>query len=97
LDAALASSITDRLDVSTLPSLVERMGLTQTVSLALPFLFTEAVLPAELLATCRDAIKQRQNVIHSGQRGVKPEALQKHLDALRRLTELLLRHSADTE
>jgi hypothetical protein len=97
LDALLAPSIRERLGVESLSSLVERTGLTQAVSCLVPFLFPESELPADLLTACRDAIAQRQAVVHTGQRAINPQALSRHLHALRRLTELLLRHSQDTE
>jgi hypothetical protein len=94
VDALLPSSIRERLGVSSLHSLIEHMGVTASVSIVLPFLFSETQLPANLLSTCREAIAQRQSVVHQGQRTIESTVVIKQLAALRQLIELLLRHTA---
>jgi hypothetical protein len=90
---SIPETLRNRIGVDGLEQLVGRLGLTASVALLLPFLFSEAQLPADVLSSCREAIKQRQNVVHQGQRTLPPAKINEFLRALRQLCELLLRHS----
>jgi hypothetical protein len=93
IDELLPSSVRSRLVVGSLPGLVQRIGLTASVALVLPFIFPADQLSSDVLATCREAIAERQTVVHQGQRDVDLDKLEKYLTALRKICELLLRHS----
>lgn len=66
----LASICGPRLGVERVQKQIEHMGLSGTVSYLLPLLLPDSILPADVLAGCRDALTQRQNVVHGGQRDV---------------------------
>ncbi len=66
-----------------------RYGLTAFVSFVLPILFAPSTLPDEVLTTCREAIAERQNVIHGGQRRVDREKLRNFLDGIQSLCKVL--------
>jgi hypothetical protein len=86
----LPTSLRLRLGVESLPRLIERIGLTGSVAVVLPFVVPEDHLPADVLAACRNAIVDRQTVVHQGQRDVDAVKLRAHLRGLRRLCEVLL-------
>ena len=89
----LPESVRSRVSIEGLPKLVEKFGLSGSVAILLPFLFSEDQLPKEILSNCVQAILERQNVVHNGQRVVSSTSLRRHLKALRQLCELLLSHS----
>ena len=78
------------LSVQSLPQLVDHLGLSASVRVLLPILLPESLASAELLGLCRDAVAERQTVVHQGQRHVDPARLRKHLRVLRELCEKLL-------
>lgn len=88
-DYLLSETIQSRLGLESLKSLHQRLGLTASVSLLLPLLFDSVKLPSTTLATCREAIVERQNVIHSGQRRVDPDKLLGYLREIRELCKVL--------
>jgi len=65
------------------------MGLTGSVSYLLPLLFPAKILSAEMLRSAREAIQQRQNVVHGGAREVHPDELQRFLRSLREFCDIL--------
>jgi len=89
IESTIPAAIRGRLGVESLPKLVDRLGLSASVSVLLPFLLSEELLPGDLLRTCREAISERQNVVHGGQRHVDPSRVQKYLWGLRQLCEVL--------
>lgn len=89
----LPESVRSRLGAASLPELSGRLGLRGNVAILLPFLLPAEELQSDLLATCANAIDERNNVVHSGQREVRAASLKKHLVRLRRLCELLLHHT----
>ena len=73
---------------SHLPALkdqVDHLGLSGTVRYLLPVLFTEAQLPGFVIEACSEAIGQRQNVVHNGQRSVNPDTLTRSLAGIREM------------
>lgn len=85
----LKQELMDRMGLETLRAQVERLGVTKSVAFLLPLLFTETDLPSTTLKICRDAIQQRQTVLHSGQREVSEGNLRVFLRAIRDLCEIL--------
>jgi hypothetical protein len=88
-DYVLSEPIRSRLGFETLGNLHRRRGLTASVAFLLPILFDQSTLPNEVLANCRQAIVERQNVIHGGQRRVDPDKLRNFLGGIRYLCEVL--------
>jgi hypothetical protein len=66
----LASILGSRLGIDRLQRQIDHMGVSGTISYLLPLLLPEAILPADILSDCRDAIDERQNVVHNGKRDV---------------------------
>ena len=66
----LASVLGPRLGIERLHKQIEHMGVSGTISYLLPLLLPEAILPADVLSDCRNAIDERQNVVHNGKRDV---------------------------
>jgi hypothetical protein len=89
------ASMSERLGIETLPKVIERLGLTTSVAVVLPLLLPADVASPDVLSRCREAIRDRQNVVHQGQRQVK--SIGKHLAGLRQLCELLLRYTDEPE
>jgi hypothetical protein len=88
-DYQLSEPLRSRLGLESLKSVHRRRGLTATVGFLLPILFDSSKLRDEVLATCRQAIEARQNVVHRGARSVDPDKLQRFLAGIRKLCELL--------
>jgi len=86
----LSESVRSRIGFESLGNLVSRsLGLTGSVSVLLPMLFEPSTLSSENLATCREAISERQNVIHGGQRHIDPNKLRRYLSGIRTLCTVL--------
>lgn len=81
--------ISERVNVSSLRNWIERMGLSGTINYLFPLIFSDEKMPTDLLRECQEAIQQRQNVVHNGQRDVQEEKLSSYLDSIRRLCSIL--------
>jgi hypothetical protein len=93
VDGLCSSSIKKRMGLESLVALVNRLGLLPSIALLLPLLFSEEELPTEVLTSCRDAINERNNILHQGQRQVIAARLQQYLKAIRTLCEILLKRT----
>jgi hypothetical protein len=91
--ALLPSSLRERLGDGSLSTLADRdhLGFSRFVSYLLPILLPEEELPSALLRRCRDAIEQRNQIVHGEQRQVDPDRLKQFLTAVRTLCETLMR------
>ena len=89
--------LAERLDLHSLKTQIEHMGVSGTIRYLLPVIFTEEQMPAELLSTCQDAIDQRGNVVHQGQRTVDEEKLSHFLSAIRDICSILGRYQGATQ
>jgi len=89
VDYFLPEPSRSRLGLETLGNLFHRRGFTYSVSFLLPILFDPSTLPDEVLATCRQAIAERQNVVHRGARRVDPAKLRGFLGGIRKMCEVL--------
>jgi hypothetical protein len=58
-------------------------------------LFPEEIIPTEVLRGCAEAISQRQNVVHTGQRTVEATKLANFLKSIRTLCELLEKYEVE--
>ena len=83
--AAARSMIGGRSHLAALKDQVDHLGLSGTVRYLLPVLFTEAQLPGSVITACSEAIGQRQNVVHNGQRSVNPDTLTRSLAGIREM------------
>ena len=79
----------ERINVTSLKKWVEHMGLSGTIHYLFPVIFSEEKIPKEVLKRCQEAVQQRQNVIHSGQRDVQEDKLSEYLHAIRQICRLL--------
>jgi hypothetical protein len=86
---AFGPRLAQRLNIEPLKQQVKRIGLTCSISYLLPVILPESVLPQQVIQDCREAIAQRNNVVHDGQRNVRPEVLRTSLTAIRRMCDLL--------
>lgn len=85
----MSSQMAQRIGISTLKEQVEHFGLTGTINYILPFIFSEKKLPSDLIRACQEAIQQRQNVVHNGQRIVQPDKLITYLHCIRSVCKIL--------
>lgn len=85
----LTEPVRSRLGLENLGTLQGRLGLTASVSFLLPILFDPSTLTSKTLSTAREAIQERQNVVHGGQRRVDPDSLWHFLSGIRKLCEVL--------
>ena len=83
----------NRLGISNLRRQIEHLGLTGTVRYLLPLVFSEEVLPTDILAGCQDAIALRQNVVHNGQREVNEVKLRQLLSSIMKCCSILHEYS----
>jgi hypothetical protein len=91
--AQLPSSLRDRLGGKSLSTLADQrhLGFSRFVAYLLPILLPEEELPAALLSRCRDAIDERNQIVHGEQRQVDPDRLKQFLMDVRTLCETLMR------
>jgi hypothetical protein len=88
----LSAVIDTRFGIEKVEKIVSHLGFSTSLSLLLPLIFSEEELSSELLRTCRDALDQRNNVVHNGQRSVSN--LSTMLDAIRMLSKFLAQSDA---
>ena len=81
--------LAERMTIHSLKNQIEHMGLSGTINYLFPIIFTQEQMPTELLKTCQEAISQRQNVVHSGQRKVDVETLSRFLTSIREMCTIL--------
>ena len=74
-----------RMNIDTLSSQVDRLGLSCTLNYLLPLILPEDTLSTEVINGCQAAILMRQNVVHCRQRIVDKEKL---LPVLRSITSM---------
>jgi hypothetical protein len=65
-----------------------------TVRYLLPVLLSPDILPAAVLKNCQQAVDDRNNVVHSGQRDVPRDKLVRYLEAIREMCNILAHLSA---
>jgi hypothetical protein len=81
--------LANRMGIDSLKNQINHLGLSGTVNYLFPVLFSEEQMPTEILKTCQEAIFQRQNVVHQGQRGVNPQKLALYLASVRKICLIL--------
>lgn len=92
---AFGSILAERLGVASLKNQVSHLGLSGTVNFLLPIIFSEEILPASVLIACQSAVRQRQTVVHQGQRDVNSSFANASVSAIRTLCEILRSLSLD--
>lgn len=85
------------LEVTSIETLIEKVGLRGSFGIAIPLLFSEAEFPASLLETCRNAIEQRNNIVHRGARDVDGILLTKMILAIERSCRILENHACPND
>lgn len=93
---AFGSILAERLGVASLKNQVSHLGLSGTVNFLLPTIFAEEILPNSMLSACQEAVKQRQTVVHQGQREVKAGFANASISAIRSLCDILHSLSLDS-
>jgi hypothetical protein len=93
----LGANLAARMGVESIKQQVERMGLTGSVGYLLPLLFPDQILNADVLAGVREAIQERQNVVHSGAREVNPKRLEMFLRHIIQLCTTLKKYTNEPE
>jgi hypothetical protein len=91
--AAFGERLAGRMGTGSLAQQREHLGLQGTVRYLFAVIFTEEQVPTELLATCQQAVKERNNVVHNGQRDVQEDRLKVYLRGLRRMCDVLTSYS----
>lgn len=94
-EVAFGSVLADRLAVAALKNQVSHLGLSGTINYLLPTVFSEALLPTDTLRACQEAVRQRQTVVHQGQREVEGFFLARSLSAIRDVCRMLRSVSQD--
>ncbi len=79
----------ERSGVENIRQHCEHLGTTCTVSYLFPLLFTENQMPNSVLKSCREAIEERNVVIHKGQRDIDEIKLRRYLRSIRDLCDRL--------
>ncbi len=84
-----ASRFSGRVQAGSLAKHVEHLGFTATISYLFPVILPEEHVPLEVIQACRDAIEERNNVVHNGKRQVDPAAVWRFLKGIRSLCAAL--------
>jgi hypothetical protein len=82
-----------RLNIGSLKKQVEHLGLSGTISFLFPIILTEDIVSTEILKHCQDAIQQRNNVVHNGQRDVNDKNILEFFHSIRALCTILEKYS----
>lgn len=77
------NKLSARMGGAPLKKQINHFGLSGSVNFLLPVLIPEDKLPLEVIEGCWLAIEQRNNVVHNGQREVKPEVWKNCLKSIR--------------
>jgi hypothetical protein len=93
----ISSEIRAVLESTTLEKMVDRLGLTATTNILLPLILPKEDAAGDLLALACRAISTRQNVVHNGQRSVDIPMFGKMIQAVRKLCEILNKHTAGAD
>jgi hypothetical protein len=94
-DYQLSEPLRSRLGLESLKSLKKRQrSLMASVSFPLPTLFDSDTLSSETLATCREAIRKRNQVVHDGLLYIDPDTCRRFLGGIRNFCEVLLEATA---
>jgi hypothetical protein len=83
LEDALLKTYVERLGLKSFKSVVEHLGFTASWTYLIPLILQAPVLPSEVVRGCCEAINQRQNIVHNGQRTVKDEIMMRSLHDIR--------------
>lgn len=86
---AFGSCMAERLSVPALATQVKHFGLSGTVHYLLPTILSEELLPTGIINACQEAVRQRQNVVHSGQRHLDEGIAHNSIVAIGQLCNLL--------
>jgi len=94
-DSGFGLIMAERLAAKTLAGQVKHLGLSGSFNYLLPLIFTDEILPLGVLKGCQQAILQRQNVVHNGQRDVDEKTLHKALHFIRQCCDILRKLESD--
>jgi hypothetical protein len=83
------TSILTRVNMQSLPKYINHLGLEATCHYLLPLLIAEDIFGKNSFQICWDAINERNNVVHNGQRDIDPKKLPIYLTTVRNLCETL--------
>ena len=93
-EQAFGSLASERMDIPSLKKSVDHLGLSCTIRYLFPRIFSADKVPTAVLRECQEAIDERQNVVHNGQRDVKEAKLSKYVTAIRTMCRLLESYQA---
>src|SRR5262249_10641069 len=86
---AFGPVLADRFDTPSLKTQVEHVGLSGGVRYLLAVIFRPEQLPTDLLRSCQQAVDERNNVVHRGQRDVADAKLRAYLSSVRQVCAIL--------
>ena len=92
-EKAFGPILAGRLRLSSLSEQVKHCGLSASVKYLLPTILSEEKLPTDVLQGCQEAVEERQNVMHNGQRDVNPDRTVRYLASIRKLCQILETYS----
>ena len=87
------SEISTRIDTESFTSQVEHLGFSATLRYLIPLLFSESILPSDLLNKCHEAVVIRHDVVHRGQRKIEKRKLLSMIHAIRQTCDVLKRYT----
>jgi len=83
------SILAKRMNIQGLEKQVRHLGFSGTINFLFPVIFSEEQVSSVLLRVCQEAIQQRQNVVHNGQREVDKVKLRHYLFSIRSMCKYL--------
>jgi hypothetical protein len=89
LEDALLKPYAERLGLKSLKDVVEHLGFTASWTYVVPLILRAPALPSEVVRGCCEAIRQRQNIVHRGQRTVKANIMMRSLHDIRTACKVL--------
>jgi hypothetical protein len=85
---AFGPVLAERFDTPSLKAQVDHLGLSGAIRYLLAVIFPPDRLPTALLRDCQQAVEERNNVVHRGQRDVAKDKLLPYLASIRELCRL---------
>ncbi len=91
----LSSEFGSRLNIHTLDEQIEHLGFSATIRYLIPLLIPEDVLSTKILSDCHEAIIERNNVVHNGQRDVDTNKIYKFISSIKACCKILREYNSD--
>lgn len=79
LELLSTNFVQNRIDMTNIGNQIKHLGFSGSIRYLIPLLFSDKILPHNVLLTCYKALEVRNNVVHQGQRNVSSNLVEEVL------------------